>query len=411
MAALPKTFQTILAVSLVLYGCGPVSGAGSAARLGARPLQPACDTSSLVEREAGRLRTQAEIMLESEPRTVTADIAERSAGGAHDFHSEGDYWWPVPGDPDAPYEQRDGQTNPDNFVAHRLSMIRLADHIGTLVSMWRLTGEIRYADAATSHLRAWFVTPATRMNPRLLYAQAIEGRHTGRSIGLIDTLHLVEVARGAKLLVESNAIPASDAAAITRWFGEYAQWMNTHPYGIEERDWHNNHSIAWSLQVAAFADLAEDTELTELVRERFKTVYLPVMMNADGAFPNELSRTKPYGYSLFVLDLMAGIAQIVSTPDDNLWRYELPDGRSMSRGIEFLAPYVANKDTWPFAKDIQYWDDWPVRHPFLLYGGLQFDRCDWFSLATRQPADSAVYEVKRNWPMRHPLLWLPETET
>ena len=31
------------------------------------------------------------------------------------------------------------------------------------------------------------------MNPNLLYAQAISGRFTGRGIGIIDTLHLVEV--------------------------------------------------------------------------------------------------------------------------------------------------------------------------------------------------------------------------
>lgn len=349
-------------------------------------------------------------MLASEPRTITADIAARSAGGQHDFYSEGDYWWPVPGNPDAPYEQRDGETNPDNFVAHRLAMIRLADHVGTLVSLWRITGEARFADAATDHLRAWFVTGETRMNPRLLYAQAIKGRHTGRSIGLIDTLHLVEVARGAKLLIEGGAMPASDDAAITGWFDEYARWMNTHPYGIAERDWHNNHSIAWSLQVAAFADLAGNQELTTLVKERFKTVYLPDMMNAEGAFPAELARTKPYGYSLFVLDLMAGIAQIASIPDDDLWSHALADGRSMERGIAFLAPYVADKQAWPYAQDIQYWQDWPVRQPFLLYGGLALERCDWFALALQQRANSEVYEVKRNWPMRYPLLWLSATD-
>ena len=31
------------------------------------------------------------------------------------------------------------------------------------------------------------------MNPNLLYAQAIKGRFTGRGIGIIDTIHLVEV--------------------------------------------------------------------------------------------------------------------------------------------------------------------------------------------------------------------------
>ncbi len=397
---------SILAASVLFSSCSSLQGQNQSERRAlAHPRS--CDILPLITGEAQRLRPQAEAMLESEPRTVTADLAERSAGGPNDFYSEGDYWWPVPGDPDAPYERRDGQTNPDNFVAHRLSMIRLADHIGTLVSMWRIHRDERYSEAALEHLRAWFVDQDTRMNPRLLYAQAIQGRHTGRSIGLIDTLHLVEVARGTKILIDDNQIPAGDAAAITAWFGEYAQWMNTHPFGIEERDWHNNHSIAWSLQVAAFADLAQNRELTALVTDNFKSIYLPVMMNIDGGFPEELSRTKPYSYSLFVLDLMAGIALINSSPDDDLWRFELADGRSMQRGIEFLAPYVADQEAWPYAEDIQYWDDWPVRHPFLLYGGLALDRCDWLSLAMQQPADSEVYEVKRNWPIRYPLLWLP----
>lgn len=393
----------VLTVSALLAGCAtavaPTTSAPSA-------VAPSCDVGSIVASERDRLMPQAEEMLGSQPRTVTADIAERSEGGPNDFYSEGDYWWPVPGNPEAPYEQRDGQTNPDNFVAHRLSMMRLADHVGTLVSAWKLTGEQRYADAVARHLRAWFVDPATRMNPSLLYAQAIKGRHTGRSIGLIDTLHLVEVARGAKLLVDADALPAEDAAAIRGWFDTYSRWMNSHPYGIEERDWHNNHSIAWSLQVASFADLSGNQDLIDLVKERFKTVYLPVMMDERGGFPEELSRTKPYGYSLFVLDLMAGIAQIVSTPDDDLWSYELTDGRSVKRGIEFLAPYVADKSAWPFAKDIQYWDDWPVRHPFLLYGGLALDRCEWVALAMNQRAETDVYEVKRNWPIRYPILWL-----
>ena len=50
---------------------------------------------------------------------MTAAHSPRSAGGLHDFFSEGDYWWPDPKNPDGPYIQRDGMTNPDNFVEHR----------------------------------------------------------------------------------------------------------------------------------------------------------------------------------------------------------------------------------------------------------------------------------------------------
>jgi hypothetical protein len=63
------------------------------------------------------------VMLEK-PVTITDFACPRSAGGIHDFYSEGDYWWPDPANPDGPYIQRDGMTNPDNFVDHRKAMIR-----------------------------------------------------------------------------------------------------------------------------------------------------------------------------------------------------------------------------------------------------------------------------------------------
>jgi hypothetical protein len=53
-------------------------------------------------------------------------------------------------------------------------------------------------------------------------------------------------------------------------------------------------------------------EIIKWVRSQFRTVYLAEMMDENGGFPAELKRTKPYGYSLFIMDAMAGIAQIVS---------------------------------------------------------------------------------------------------
>src|SRR5205807_2801744 len=85
---------------------------------------------------------------------------------------------------------------PDNFVEHRRAMIRLSVIVPALAAAYKLTHDRKYSDAATRHLRAWFIDDATRMSPHLLYAQAIKGRFTGRGTGIIDTLHLVEVARG-----------------------------------------------------------------------------------------------------------------------------------------------------------------------------------------------------------------------
>ena len=45
-----------------------------------------------------------------------------------------------------------------------------------LAAAWRLTRDKRYLAQFVRHLRAWFVDPATKMNPNLEYAQAIFGR-------------------------------------------------------------------------------------------------------------------------------------------------------------------------------------------------------------------------------------------
>jgi hypothetical protein len=120
--------------------------------------------------DRGRVRSAAERYLREQPITITAARSPRSAGGLHDFHSEGDYWWPDPANPGGPYVQRDGLSNPDNFVEHRRYLMRLSVQVPALAAAWRLTRERRYAEHAARHLRARFVDEGTRMNPHLLYA-------------------------------------------------------------------------------------------------------------------------------------------------------------------------------------------------------------------------------------------------
>ena len=84
---------------------------------------------------------RADLALKLEPQTITMFECLRSAGDKHDFYSEGDYWWPDPNNTGGPFIQREGMTNPDNFVAHRLTMIRFSQIIGTLASAYKITGD------------------------------------------------------------------------------------------------------------------------------------------------------------------------------------------------------------------------------------------------------------------------------
>ncbi|WP_375435927.1 alginate lyase family protein [uncultured Hymenobacter sp.] len=349
---------------------------------------------------------QAAWALQQAPVTVTSSTSPRSAGGPHDFFSEGDYWWPDPANPTGPYIQRDGLTNPDNFVAHRQAMIRFSRIIGALASAYQLTHDAQYARHALVHLRAWFTDPATRMNPSLQYAQAIMGSFTGRGIGIIDTIQLMEVAQGVLVLEQAKAINSQDLMGIKNWFAQYLTWLTTHQYGKDEMNAANNHGTCWVMQVAAFARLTGNQQLLTFCRERYKTVLLPTQMAADGSFPLETKRTKPYGYSLFNLDAMTMICQILSDKRENLWVYQTPDGRGIRRGIEYLYPYVADKQTWPSAKDVMYWDNWPVAQPFLVLGAVQFGNKEWFATWQRLEHAPEVEEVIRNLPVRNPLIWL-----
>ncbi|HSU56439.1 MAG TPA: alginate lyase family protein [Candidatus Dormibacteraeota bacterium] len=360
----------------------------------------------LKEIERPRIMEKAVRYLKEEPVTVTASHCDRSAGGKHDFFSEGDYWWPDTNNPSGPYIQRDGMSNPQNFIEHRLAMLRLSEIVGTMASAWILTGDDRYVRHARKHLKAWFVDPETKMNPNLEYGQAIKGKATGRSTGVIDTIHLVEAARGALLMSKSPAFAKADFEQIQGWFRDYLKWLTTHPYGVEERAAANNHAVCWAMQAAAFAQLVGDEQVLASVREQFKKLFVEKQMATDGSFPQELRRTKPYGYSLFVIDAMAGVAQIASTKKDDLWLYTLPDGRGMRKAMEFIFPYIEDKSKWPGKHDVLYWDEWPVRQPSLLFAGVKFDRPEYLSLWRKLKADPQAVEVQRNVPLRHPLLWV-----
>ncbi len=343
---------------------------------------------------------------DSLPVTVTDAVCERSAGGPHDFYSEGDYWWPDPENPEGPYIRRDGQTNPGNFVAHRLAMIRLSQIVGRQTSAYLLTGDEKYAIATGDHLEAWFVDHETRMNPSLNYAQAIKGRVEGRGIGIIDAIHLIEVARSVEILETNGALPEKTVSAVKTWFDDFTTWLTTHPYGLDEMNTKNNHATCWVMQVGAFARLTENEEVMELCRNRFKDVLLPNQMGEDGSFPLELERTKPYGYSLFNLDAFMTAAEILSDEKNNLFQYTTPDGKNLLLGAEFLFPYVKDKSKWPYEPDVMYWDEWPVRHPFLLFAGRAYDKPGYIELWKTLEGYPETQEVIRNLPIRNPLLWL-----
>jgi len=361
---------------------------------------------NLIEIEKDRVIRQADIFLKNKPLTITAFQCERSAGGIHDYYSEGDYWWPDADNPDGPYIRKDGMTNPDNFVKHRQLMRQFSIETAALTTAYIISGSKVYADHALNHLVAWFVNPETRMNPNLLYSQAIMGKVTGRGIGIIDTIHLIEVARSAKLLAKYGILDNENLSRIKEWFSEYLEWMTTHEFGLKERDNGNNHSTCWAMQVSAFSDFTGDIQKLSICHDFLVNELIPDQMDTVGSFPKEINRTKPYGYSIFNLDAMFMVCQILSLNDIDVWNYQTDEGKSMALAVEFLYPFIKDKSDWPYQKDVMYFDLWPVRQPFLLFAGLAYKNQEYLDLWKTLDPDPDVQEIIRNFPIRQPLLWI-----
>jgi Alginate lyase len=367
--------------------------------------QPQIDVAKI---DHARILAAADQYLHEQPNTITSVHATRSEGGPHGYFSEGDYWWPDPKNPTGPYIRRDGFSNPANFNDHRELLIRLSLQMPALTAAWVITHKSPYAAKAADHLRAWFVNPDTRMNPNLQFAQAIHGVAPGRGIGIIDTLHLVEVARAAVWIEHSGALKSEEMDAVRGWFADYATWMTTSKNGLEERDAKNNHGTCWVAQVAEFARFTHDDAKLADCRERFRTMLVPNQIAPDGRLPLELARTKPYSYSLFDTDALSLVCQIASRSGDNLWAFTTPDGRGIRKTIDFMAPYIRDKSKWPFQHDVEYFDDLPVRQPSLLFAGLAYNDDAYLQLWKTLNPDPTVPEIIRNFPVRQPVLWVSE---
>ncbi|MDA3822353.1 MAG: alginate lyase family protein [Bacteroidales bacterium] len=349
---------------------------------------------------------KANVYLNEEPQTVTASMCPRSSGGIHDFYSEGDYWWPNPDNPEGLYVRKDGMTNPENFTEHRKALMRFSEIVGTMTSAYLITYNKAYSDAVNMHLKAWFIDDSTKMNPNLLFAQAVKGRHTGRGIGIIDAIHFMEVVQSVIVLEEHQQMNVDDLVKIKEWFSIFVDWLTTHPYGLAEMKHPNNHSVCWNMQVGLYAVFTGNEPVVKLCRDNYMYTLLPNQMAIDGSFPLELKRTKPYGYSLFVLDAMLMNCLILSDKENDLWTYTTDDGKNILKGLEYMQPYIADKASWPLDPDVMYWEFWPVAQPAYLFGAKHFERNDFFLLWKDNKHYLEMEEFNRNVPIRNPLIWI-----
>ena len=349
---------------------------------------------------------RAQKLLNVKPRTVTATSCPRSAGGRHDFYSEGPYWWPDPANPNGKFIRHDGLRFPGWFQDHDKDLRNFSWIVGTETSAWLLTGNQKYANAAMEHLMAWLVDTTTMMNPNMLYAQAIRGVNTGRGTGIIDAGQLMDVAQSVMILQKSPAVSAKDIAAIKEWFGKFVSWLTTHSYGLDEMNARNNHGTWWHAQVASYARLTGDEKVLRMCRDHYMKILLPNQMASNGSYPEELARTKPYSYSLFNLDATASLLWILDDKNFNDWNYVLPDGRGIWKGLDYMLPFLLDKKKWTGGEDVDHWNDQPEARQFMIFAAIAGSNPAWIDLWKSLKEKNNSDESAISMMLKNPLLWI-----
>lgn len=304
--------------------------------------------------ELAALAAQSPAALKAPVATVTDKKVAPPSGDAHDYVSFARYYWPDPAKPDGlPYVSRDGQHNREQVArGDRLRIGDFCETVEKLAAAWHVQRDEAAARRAGEWLRAWFVTPATRMNPHLEYAQVRLGRNDNRGnpAGMLDSRGFANVIDALRLLDDSPALTPAEKTAIRAWFTTFLDWFTTAKIALAERAAKNNHGSWYFAQAIPIARYVGRDDLARtLVAE--SQALLARQLQPDGSQPEEIRRVDGLGYSRFNLEAQALVARHAAGLGIDLWSYPTPNGASLRKALDFLRPYNRAPEKWPHTQN------------------------------------------------------------
>jgi hypothetical protein len=302
------------------------------------------------------LIVRADRALAAKPASVMDKRSIPVSGDRHDYVSLARYWWPDPANPKGAYIRRDGETNPviESNRFDRTALARMAREADTLALAYYYSGEARYAKGAARVIRTWFLDPATAMNPNMNYAQAVPGVSNGRPEGVLDGASFIAVIDAAGLIGPSGALSPTEGMKLEDWFAHYLDWMLTSANGKAEGKAPNNHGLWYDAQVVRFALFARKPEIARKIVAAFPKARIAQQVDASGALPAELGRTRSFDYSLYALDAAYTVADSAACLGVDLYR-ATEKGRSLRRATDYLAAYRGRAADWPYKEQA-----WPA---------------------------------------------------
>lgn len=259
--------------------------------------------------------------------------------------------------------------------------------------------------AAAAHLEPGEAAPWMQRASTLLNDFLLRLTPTAGPLDIADRAALAEVVVALPFL----ALAPDLKSEIAHWLSRYLVHLTEDRTPLLMRDARNHDASAWLLQVSAMARYLHDDKVFTDCVHRYKTSAIRAQIRSDGFFPQELTTPDPYRNSLFNLDMLAGVCQLLSTRFDSVWDHELQDGPGMRAAVARHAPYIASRSTWPYPADASHFSLLPARRPALVFAARAYNQADyaviWTKLSPDQPTDR---DLLLAFPIRQPLLWLAQ---
>ena len=207
---------------------------------------------------------------------------------------------------------------PENVALRQFSAM-----VAVLTAAFVLTHEDRYAARAIEHVKASLFSRDFNA-PSAGQDRPYEFLAIPTSAAIMALVPLAEFVRATSFLGDSMSDELRDV--VLKNFAAIQHGLTTTEIALLARDSHDHRASAWLLIVGALARALRDAKQFDQCRLLFTKPTLRNQINADGKFPQEVASMNPYRNSLMNFDLLAGCAQVLSSPFESPWNDELADG-------------------------------------------------------------------------------------